>query len=186
MSKLQEGRTAPELNVKDIFGNPISLDSYGGKQVLLSFYRFASCPFCNLRVHELTQKHAELQAQGLELIAVFHSPSENIRKYVGGKSTPFPIIADPNEALYERYGIERSRFGMVRAMVTRMGKLGEAMRLGFTPGTIDIDALHMPADFVIGDNRTLLKTYYGKDSADSLSIDEIEAFLKAHNSIHET
>ncbi|MFC1750932.1 peroxiredoxin-like family protein [Pseudomonadota bacterium] len=178
MSKLQEGRTAPELNVKDIFGNHVSLKNYSGKRVLLSFYRFASCPFCNLRVHELTQKQAELQAQGLELIAVFHSPDENVRKYVGGKSIPFPIIADQNEKLYQRYGIQRSWFGMVRAMMVRMGKLGEAMRLGFNPGTIDIDAVHMPADFFIGDNRSILKAYYGKDSADSLSIEEIEALLK--------
>lgn len=179
MCKLQEGCTAPELNVKDISGNHISLESYSEKLVLLSFYRFASCPFCNLRVHELTQKQAELQAQGLELIAVFHSPEESIQKYVGGKDLPFPIIADPNEALYQRYGIQSSKFGMIRAMVTRIGKLGEAMRLGFTPGAIDIDAVHMPADFIIGDKRSVLKTHYGKDSADSLAIEEIEAFLKA-------
>ncbi len=50
---------APEFAVADVFGVPVRLADYRGQRLLLSFYRYASCPLCNLRVHELLQHHAE-------------------------------------------------------------------------------------------------------------------------------
>ena len=51
--RLSPGQPAVDFSVTDIFGNRISLADYRGKKLLLSFYRYAACPFCNYRVHEL-------------------------------------------------------------------------------------------------------------------------------------
>ena len=37
--RIQSGQTAPDFEVRDIFGNPFSLTDFEGKKLLLSFYR---------------------------------------------------------------------------------------------------------------------------------------------------
>lgn len=51
MDKLREGRTAPELNVKDVSGDNISLKSYREKTVLLSFYLLSTLQSTNSQTH---------------------------------------------------------------------------------------------------------------------------------------
>ena len=38
----------------------ISVSTKKGKKTLLTFYRFATCPFCNLRIHEIINRYEEL------------------------------------------------------------------------------------------------------------------------------
>lgn len=81
--RLQAGQPAPDFLRPDIDGGTIRLNDYCGRFLLLSFYRYASCPFCNLRVHELLQHLPELEKRGLSLIGVFQSAREAIMDHVG-------------------------------------------------------------------------------------------------------
>jgi hypothetical protein len=38
---------------------------------MLSFYRYAACPLCNLRVHHLIQRHASFVERNLHLAGQF-------------------------------------------------------------------------------------------------------------------
>jgi len=92
--RLQAGQAAPDFLRPDIGGISIRLCDYRGRYLLLSFYRYASCPFCNLRVHELLQRLPEFEKRGLSLVAVFQSAREGIIDHVGKQQPPFPIIPD--------------------------------------------------------------------------------------------
>ena len=37
------------------------LNKLSGKKILLSFYRFAACPMCNLRLNEINKVYGDLQ-----------------------------------------------------------------------------------------------------------------------------
>ena len=39
------------LNLPNIDGSQFTLDQVKGKRYMLSFMRFAACPFCQLRIH---------------------------------------------------------------------------------------------------------------------------------------
>ena len=67
-----------------------------GKKVLLSFYRYASCPFCNLRFHSLSKKQQEWRDKSLERVAVFQSPTSSILEYAGKDYSPVRIIPNPD------------------------------------------------------------------------------------------
>ena len=54
--RLQAGQAAPDFLRPDIGGKTIRLSDYRGRYLLLSFYRYASCPFCNLRVNNIFSK----------------------------------------------------------------------------------------------------------------------------------
>lgn len=99
-SRLKDGDTVRSFEIADMRGRRVELTGQPGRHVLLSFYRYASCPLCNLRVHELSGRCGAWQEQGLDLLAVFQSPQDKLRHYVGQQQTPFPLIPDPEQRLY--------------------------------------------------------------------------------------
>ncbi len=59
-----------ELKLPSIDNGEFDIDTIAGKRYLLSFYRFASCPFCNMRIDQLVTKYDELP-DDFEVIAIF-------------------------------------------------------------------------------------------------------------------
>jgi peroxiredoxin Q/BCP len=175
--RLQTGKPAPEFTLTDIHGQEVSLAALRGKRVMLSFYRYASCPFCNLRIHELSKRAEGYRQRGLELIAVFQSPGEKILQYAGKQQPPFAIIPDPQRLLYRRYGVESSWSGMLRAFAIRLPEVVKAIASGFLPGSVEGDVHRVPADFIVDEEGKLLATFYGKDIGDHLPLDTLENYL---------
>lgn len=182
--RLTAGEPARGFKAEDLWGQPVRLADYAGRSVLLSFFRFASCPYCNLRVHRMIERHAAYRAQGLEMIAVFESPRESLQRYVGKQQAPFPIIGDPANQLYRLYAVERSWWRLVKtflsprsAWTTMREGTYTAVVKGFRPGTIDAGIHRMPADFLIGPDQVVRRAYYGAFPGDHLPFEEIERLL---------
>lgn len=171
--RLQAGQVAPDFLRPDIGGKTICLGDYRGRYLLLSFYRYASCPFCKLRVYELLQRLPEFERRDLSLVAVFQSAREGIMDHVGKQQPPFPIIPDPGHGIYRRYGVETSLHGFLLGLTLRVGKALKAMGKGFLPGRMEGRITLVPADFLIGPDGTILVAYYGKDISDHLPIEVI-------------
>ena len=49
MSRLKKGDPAPEISLPAIDGSTFEMSSMKGQRVILTFFRFSSCPFCNIR-----------------------------------------------------------------------------------------------------------------------------------------
>ena len=177
MTRLTEGQTAPDFSITDMEGNTHMLENYRGQYLLLSFYRYASCPFCNLRISQMIQRIDTFKTQGLEILSVFQSPEEKIRQYVGKQKPPFAIVADPERKLYQTYKVETSWMGMLKAMVFGMGDMMKAFSKGFGPGTMEGEKNRLPADFLIGPDGTIIEAYYGKDIGDHMPFKTIEHAL---------
>lgn len=176
--KLSPATPAPAFSLPDLNGEPVDLERFRGRKLLLSFYRYASCPFCNLRVHELTQRAPNWQARGLDLVAVFQSPRESILEHAGGEARPFPILPDPARELYRRYGVEGSWGGFLKGGL-QLGKLASALKEGYMPGRMEGEINMVPADFLIDERGRIALAYYGRDISDHLDIAAIEDFLGA-------
>jgi len=166
---------APDFDIPDIQGNRIRLSDLRGKKVLLSFFRDAGCPFCNLRVYELSTEYEKLRAQGMEVIAFFRSNEDDVRRFVARRPRPFTLIADPKMAVYSPYGIEHSWFALFKAMMLRMPRMLRAMTLA-PPTLLGADPALVPADFLIDQRGFVRKAYYGRDMGDHLPMEEIRAF----------
>ena len=50
--KLMQGYRIDELELPSTNGDIFNIETVSGKKVLLTFYRFATCLFCNLRMFE--------------------------------------------------------------------------------------------------------------------------------------
>ena len=160
-------------------GGTFELDSLRGKRFMLSFLRFASCPFCNLRVHELVKRFKEF-GDGFTIVAIFDSPLENLREHAKKHQAPFPVLADEHNVFYEMYGIEHSIAGMLKGMLTRMPSMLRAMFVkGYLPLVIKGSMTTMPADFLVDENGVIQTAYYGKDEGDHLPFELVKAFSRA-------
>ena len=160
----------------DVLGRTIDLQAYQGQKVMLSFYRFASCPFCNLRVQRILNQYDKFEAQGLRMISFWQSPRASILEHVGEHEMPFPLIPDPDRNFYQQYGVENSWVGALKVM--REPKLiMQAMKDGFNPTSADGKMNQLPADFLLNPDLTIHTAYYGEHIGDHIGFAEIEQFL---------
>ncbi len=168
-----------DFSKDDYLGNKINLADYQGKKVLLSFFRGASCPFCNLRIRQLIMQYPEFEKNNIEIIALFAATSEEISEYAGKQSAQFPIIPDPDLDLYVKYGIEESFSGMFKVML----KPVELLKV-MTSGFFNLKTIHkkpiLPADFLIDENQVIHRVYYGKDYGDHVPIADVLAWGNNH------
>lgn len=171
---------APEIFLKDINGETIEVGN--GKPTYLAFYRDAACPFCNMHIYRLTNEYVKYNKMGLNLIAIFASSPEDVRKFVLARPRPFRIAAEPSGQLYEVYGVQRSFWRKLLAVLkhfpTLLGGLGKLGLLGSLKGMGGLNTNNMmPADFLIDGNGKIVEAYYGKDAADHIPFERIEVFL---------
>ena len=172
MKKLIAGNSAIHFKQTDLNGNRVDLSAYKGKKLLISFFRKAACPFCNMALQELIKSHKALQAHGVQVIVLFASPKEEVLKYAGKQNPPFPIIPDGDFKIYRQYGIEVSYLGMVKSMFNP-AKVWKAMTGGFFSLRSTTQDPVIPADFLIDENQEIHTAYYGKDYDDHLAVSEI-------------
>ena len=176
--RLAPGTAAPPFRADAALGPPVSLDGSAGAPLLLMFYRYASCPMCNLRLHDFARAFPALHRRGLEAIAFFHSPVDSIRAHAGRRCYPFPLAADPSFRIYRAYGVETSwpRLVLAGLLPSFYRDWIRAMRHRFWGGAA-LRMATMPADFLVGRDGRIAVAYYGRSIGDHLPIETLEAFV---------
>lgn len=174
--KLTIGTEAPEFNIVDIYGKKISLESMKGKRFMLSFYRYASCPFCNLRISFLMGLHDELKLEN-QFIGIFQSTEEDMSKHVTNQNTNFSICSDFKRVYYKKYGVDTSIFAYIKGAL-KINTLLKASKKGFKIKNSMGPKTTVPADFLIDENGIIKNAFYGKDISDHLDIDIVADFFK--------
>lgn len=171
---------APAFELQSFNGDLLNLESFE-KPLWLIFFRYASCPFCNLFVAQLIERYREFQDKGIEVAAVFQSDRDSLAKYVGTQNPPFEMICDPEMTIYESYGLKKSWKGMVQK------ELGlrtiQAFTKGFLPGKMEGAINRLPSDFLIDSNNQIVFRYDGQDISDHVSIDTM--LLRAEQLLRE-
>lgn len=179
MTQIAKGDRIGQLTLPDINGSEFNIESVRGKRFLLSFYRFASCPFCNLRINKLVSKYDELP-DDFELVAIFDSPLDNLQRFTEGHHAPFPILADEANTYYRRFGVQRSLLGVLKGAVLRMPTVIYAMfGKGYIPWVIKGSMTTMPLDILVDENGIVQSAYYGKDEGDHMPFDQVKEFADA-------
>jgi peroxiredoxin len=173
------GEKVSNIILPAIDGSMFELDGLRGKRFMLSFLRFASCPFCNLRVHQLVTQFKEF-GEDFTIVTIFDSSLESLQKYTSKHEAPFPILADEKNIYYRKYGIEYSFTGVLKGIVKRMPSMLYAMfSKGYLPLTIKGRIITMPVDFLVDENGIIQTAYYGSDEGDHLPFEKIRAFSLA-------
>jgi thioredoxin-dependent peroxiredoxin len=172
--KLKQYDKAPEFETKSVQGETINLNKYKGKTVLLAFFRFAGCPVCNFRMHELMENYDKLRAKNIELIAVFESSNQTLASYISDTKIPFPVVSDSSLNLYKKYGTGKSLGKMMSTLFKKKPKQemkkGEALFNG-KKYKQDGSMIRIPSDFIIDENGLIKIAHYGKYIGDHIPLE---------------
>ena len=176
-SKLTAGAQAPDFTVADARGNRIQLSEFQGRlNVVLVFLRYAGCPICQLSLQELKNAYAGFQARDAQVIAFVQSPADTLNKSGNVDAFPFPIIPDPEEAIYKLYHVGSGALGALLAPDTLRRGLKATLK-GHKQGKMEGNTWQLPGDFIVDKNGVLKLARVGRNMGDNLSPEDLLSHL---------
>ncbi len=100
------GETAPLFALTDHRGNTVALDDLlRAGPVVLTFYRGAWCPYCNLQLREYQAMLPALERLGAKLVAVSPQTPDHSLSFAQKNELAFPVLSDPHNQVARTYGL---------------------------------------------------------------------------------
>ncbi len=104
---LPPGTEAPDFRLPNALGEPVRLsDVLSQGPVVLTFYRGAWCPYCNLQLRALKQIMPRIERHGAELIAITPQKPDASLEQVAEDGYPFEILSDLDDRVMEAYHLK--------------------------------------------------------------------------------
>ncbi|CAM5442564.1 hypothetical protein SALBM135S_06660 [Streptomyces alboniger] len=121
-SALGTGDRAPRFALPSATGEEVSLDALlTAGPVVLTFYRGAWCPYCNLALRALQQHHDGITARGARLVAVSPQIPDESLTLTAKERLGFDVLSDLGSDVAERYGIAFDLSDELGALYDRLG-----------------------------------------------------------------
>jgi peroxiredoxin len=106
INPLKTGQTMPEVNIKNIKGESVSLNSLvSEKPTILIFYRGGWCPYCNVHLAKLQEIESELLALGYQIIALSADSPEMLSETLDKNELKFSIYSDNESVASTAFGL---------------------------------------------------------------------------------
>jgi peroxiredoxin Q/BCP len=186
MRRLTPGTPAPDFHWLSTARDALELHAYRGMPLLLAFFRYSGCRYCNLQLWSLVQQYPAWEASGLQVIVFFESPLAEVQAVAQRFAPPFALAADPDRVIYRRYQVKSSQWGTVVGILRRWRERRAVRRQhvldGVPAGTGD--RFQMPAQFLITPEGRIARAYYGRDLGDFLPMAEIATFTQQWGRTH--
>ena len=95
------GSLAPDFKLLATNGQNVSLTDFRGKNnVIVFFIRETTCPQCRTHVAQLGRMYEQFKEAGTEVIVILGEGTEKAHEYANESGLPFPILCDPDRAVY--------------------------------------------------------------------------------------
>jgi peroxiredoxin len=69
---------------------------------------------CRAHVAQLGRMNAEFVKAGVQILVILGDTVERARRYAETLKAPFPVLADPERAVYHRYELQKNFIGIQR------------------------------------------------------------------------
>ena len=109
---LVSGSPAPQFSLPAIDGTTFNMSDMKGKRVILTFFRFSSCPLCNMRIRRIIQRWDEISNDAV-MIAVFDAKIGELQKRMKKHNPPFVVVADETYEQFTKNGVMKSFFKFI-------------------------------------------------------------------------
>ncbi|MBV9761065.1 MAG: thioredoxin-dependent thiol peroxidase [Acidobacteriaceae bacterium] len=113
MSTPQPGDAAPEISLDTDSGEPFTLSSLKGKNVVLYFYPKADTPGCTKEACDFRDHSKKFSKANSVIVGVSPDASKAQAKFKDKFDLPFALLADADHKAAEAYGVwkEKSMYG---------------------------------------------------------------------------
>jgi len=101
---IREGKPAPAFTLGDADGNPVSLSSFAGKDVIVYFYPKDDTPGCTKEACGFRDGWKDLKKAGVAVLGVSADSGASHKKFAAKYKLPFTLLSDPDHAVMTKYG----------------------------------------------------------------------------------
>lgn len=147
---LTAGAHAPRFTLPSVTGETVTLDQlFAQGPVVLTFYRGAWCPYCNIALRSLQEHHAAITDRGAQLVAVSPQIPDESLSLAEKHALDFTVLSDVGSDAAKAYGLA---FDLPDDLAAVYDKLGFDLHRvnGGHPRT-----LPLPATYVIDQTGTV-------------------------------
>jgi len=114
MNTLKVGDKTPNFTALDEKGNPISMNDFIGKKLVVFFYPKANTPTCTVESCNLSDNYKLLTDEGYEVIGVSADSQKAQANFKKKYKFPYPLIADVDKEVINAFGVWGSKKFMGR------------------------------------------------------------------------
>ena len=116
-----EGEPGTGLHAESDTGERSRCRPFAGEPVILYFYPKDDTPGCTTQACGIRDAWSEFEQAGAVVLGVFPTASASHGKFKGEFELPFTLLADPDHAVAEAYGVwvEKSRYGQTYMGIER-------------------------------------------------------------------
>ncbi|MFB6360344.1 MAG: peroxiredoxin [Halobacteriales archaeon] len=90
------GDDAPEFELPDQNGVPVSLADYRGETVVVYFYPQAGTDGCTTEACSFRDNWNAYQEAGVQVVGISMDPAEDNAAFAAAQELPFPVLSDPS------------------------------------------------------------------------------------------
>jgi len=155
---LKRGSRMPDFDLPDATGKMVkSSDLRKHGLLLVSFYRGEWCPYCNLELKALQERHAEIVAAGATLVAISPQIPDYSLTTQQKHDLKFPVLSDLGNKVARRFGL--------------VFTLDESLKPIYQAFGIDLKAhngdesfeLPVPATYLVAKDGSVLEAFVNSD-----------------------
>lgn len=106
---IEPGQIAPDFTLPAADGADVKLSSFRGRPVVLYFYPRDMTPGCTKEACAFRDRHSELKKLGAAVLGVSTDDVASHGKFRDKYELNFPLLADVDHAVSERYGAWREK-----------------------------------------------------------------------------
>jgi thioredoxin-dependent peroxiredoxin len=102
--RLAPGDVAPDFTLPDADGNPVSLSSFRGQQVIVYFYPAAMTPGCTKEACDFRDNLSDLAKLDTVVLGISPDAPAKLARFRDKEGLTFPLLADPGRTVLDAYG----------------------------------------------------------------------------------
>ena len=111
---IEEGKPAPDFELKTDGGDTVKLSDLRGKQVVLYFYPKDDTPGCTAQATGIRDAWGEFEKAGAVVLGVSPDDESSHTKFKQKYDLPFTLLADEGHRVADAYGVWTSKSYMGR------------------------------------------------------------------------
>jgi len=170
---LNEGDEIPQINLPNAVGKTINVNSMlKDGPVVISFYRGAWCPYCNLELNALQQALPGIKSLGAQLIAISPNTPDNSISSIEKHGLEFEVLTDTGNKIAKEFRL--------------VFNLAEELRPIYQQFNFDIPKYNgneswdipIPATYIVNTDGKIVRSFVNADYTQRMEPTEIINKLK--------